>query len=174
MSAVAAGRVRAFRPADDAAVDDLVARAFGRRGEAELLRALRRELPERIELVAEARGEIAGHIAFSPVTPERVAPGVVAFGLGPMAVAPALQRGGLGGQLVEAGLAACAGRGVGLVFVLGHPSYYPRFGFEPAAPHGFHYRSADFDRAFFLRELAPGAARGGGGGVRFAAPFDAV
>jgi putative acetyltransferase len=170
----AAARVRPLRPADEAAVDELVARAFGRRAEADLLRALRRELPEGIELVAEDGGALAGHIAFGPVTPERVAPGVVAFGLGPMAVAPELQRGGVGGELVAAGLAACAARGVGLVFVLGHPSYYPRFGFEPAARRGYRYRSEAFDRAFFLRELVPGAAEGGGGLVRFAAPFEAV
>jgi putative acetyltransferase len=98
----------------------------------------------------------------------------VAFGLGPMAVAPELQRSGIGSELVAAGFLACEAHGVGLVFVLGHPSYYPRFGFEPAAGRGFRYRSAAFDRAFFLRELVPGAAQGGGGLVRFAAPFEAV
>jgi putative acetyltransferase len=169
-----APRVRPLRTGDEDAVDDLVARAFGRREEADLVRALRREGTPLLELVAESEGAVTGHIAFSEVTPQRVAPGVVCFGLGPMAVVPGLQRGGVGSALVPAGLAACAARGVGLVFVLGHPSYYPRFGFEPAAPHGFHYQSADFDRAFFLRELAPGAARGGGGLVRFAAPFDSV
>lgn len=172
--AAATALVRPLRTGDEAAALDLVARAFGRREEADLVRALRDGHEPLIELVAESEGELAGHIAFSKVTPARVAPGVLAFGLGPMAVAPGLQRGGIGGELVAAGFAACSARGVGLVFVLGHPSYYPRFGFEPAASRGFHYRSEAFDRAFFLRELAPGAARGGGGLVRFAAPFDAV
>jgi putative acetyltransferase len=166
--------VRALRAGDEDAVHDLVARAFGRREEADLVRALRGEVEPFLELVAEAEGQVTGHIAFSPVTPERVAPGILAFGLGPMAVAPGLQRGGIGGELIAAGVAACAHRGVGLVFVLGHPSYYPRFGFEPAAPRGFHYQSEAFDGAFFLREIEPGAARGGGGLVRFAAPFEAV
>jgi putative acetyltransferase len=174
VSAAGEPRVRPLRAGDEAAVDDLVARAFGRREEADLVRALRREVSPVLELVAEREGAVSGHIAFSPVTPDRVGTGVVCFGLGPMAVVPGLQRGGLGSALVRAGLAACATRGVGLVFVLGHPSYYPRFGFEPAAPHGFHYKSAVFDRAFFLRELVPGAARGGGGLVHFAAPFEAV
>jgi putative acetyltransferase len=174
VSAAGEPRVRPLQTGDEAAVDDLVARAFGRREEADLVRALRREVASVLELVAEREGAVSGHIAFSPVTPERVEAGVVCFGLGPMAVVPGLQRGGVGSALVRAGLAACAARGVGLVFVLGHPAYYPRFGFEPAAPHGFHYKSAAFDRAFFLRELAPGAARGGGGLVHFAAPFEAV
>ena len=167
-------RVRPLQAGDEDAAHDLVARAFERPDEALLLRALRAQVEPLVELVAERDGALVGHIAFSPVTPERVAPGVVAFGLGPMAVAPAHQRGGIGGELVAAGFAACAARGVGLVFVLGHPTYYPRFGFEPAAPRGFHYRSEAFDRAFFLRELVPGAARGAGGLVRFAAPFEAV
>ena len=59
-----------------------------------------------------------------------------------------------------------------MAFVLGHASYYPRFGFEPALARGFRYRSADFDGSFFVRELAPGAAGGGGGLVHFHPAFD--
>jgi putative acetyltransferase len=94
--------------------------------------------------------------------------------LGPLAVEPADQARGLGGMLVRAGLEACAARGAGLVFVLGHPGYYPRFGFEPAAACGFHYRSADFDRAFFVKELLPGAVRGRSGWVRYHEAFEKV
>jgi putative acetyltransferase len=165
------GAVRAFRPGDDAAVDAIVAGAFGRRGEADLVRALRREAEDLVELVAEGARGVVGHVAFSPVTAERLAPGVVAVGLAPLAVAPALQRGGVGIALVEAGLAACAARGAGLVFVLGHREYYPRFGFRPAAGFGFRYGSGD-QGSFFARELAPGAARGGGGRVRYHPAFD--
>jgi putative acetyltransferase len=167
-----AARLRPFRPEDDAAVDDLVARAFGRREEADLLRALRRGAPGAFELVAEEAGRVTGHIAFSPVLPERLAPGVVAFGLGPMAVAPDCQHAGLGSALVRAGLAACAERGVGLVFVLGHPGYYPRFGFRPAAERGFRYRSPALDAAFFVHELVAGAGREGGGAVRYPDAFE--
>jgi putative acetyltransferase len=167
-------RVRPFRPEDDASVDDLVARAFGRRGEADLLRALRHGAPGPFELVAEDAGRVVGHIAFSPVVPERLAPGVVTFGLGPMAVAPDRQRAGVGSALVGAGLAACAERGIGLVFVLGHPGYYPRFGFRPAAERGFRYRSPAFDAAFFVHELVVGAGREGGGPVRYPDAFGSV
>jgi putative acetyltransferase len=167
-----AARLRPFGPEDDGAVDAVVARAFGRREEADLLRALRRGAPGAFELVAEEGGRVTGHIAFSPVVPERLAPGVVAFGLGPMAVAPDRQHAGVGSALVRAGLVACAERGVGLVFVLGHPGYYPRFGFRPAAERGFRYRSPAFDAAFFVVELVAGAGLEGGGSVRYPDAFD--
>src|SRR4029453_8447402 len=166
-----ASRVRPYRAADAPAVDAVHERAFGRRAEAELLRALRACDEAPLELVAEREGSVIGHIAFSAVVPERLAPGVVASALGPVAVEPACQRAGGGIALVEAGIAACAARGTGLLFVLGHPSYYPRFGFRPAFELGFRYRSVDFDPAFFVRELAPGAARGRGGLVRYHPAF---
>ena len=164
--------IRPFRAADAAAVDGIVERAFGQRAEAELVSALRAEEPAFLELVAEAEGRVIGHVAWSPVRPDRLAPGVVAFGLAPVSVEPGLQRSGAGGKLIEAGFAACRARGVGVVFVLGHASYYPRFGFEPALARGFRYRSADFDGSFFVRELVLGAASGGGGLVHFHPAFD--
>jgi len=166
--------VRPFRPGDEEAVDGVVARAFGRRGEADLVRALRSAADPFVEWVAEGEAGVSGHVAFSPVTPERVAPGVRAMGLAPLSVEPALQRGGIGQALGRAGLADCATRGALLVFVLGHAAYYPRLGFRPALELGFRYESAAFDASFFVRELAPGAARGGGGLVRFHPAFGAV
>lgn len=166
--------LRPFRPSDDAAVDAVVARAFGRRAEADLVRALRHEARPFVEWVAEGPSGVVGHIALSPVTPERVGPGVRALGLAPLSVEPGLQRSGIGQALGRAALADCAVRGVGLVFVLGHAAYYPRLGFRPALELGFRYQSAAFDGSFFVLELAPGAARGGGGLVHFHAAFDRV
>ncbi len=167
-------QVRAFLPADDAAVDAVNERAFGRRAEPDLVRALRASAEPPLELVAVREGAVIGHIAFSAVVPERLARGVVASALGPVAVEPGCQRAGVGIALVEAGIAACAARGTGLLFVLGHAEYYPRFGFRPAHELGFRYRSVEFDPAFFVRELAPGAARGGGGLVRYHPAFSAT
>jgi putative acetyltransferase len=164
--------IRPFRPADAEAADGVIARAFGQRAEADLVRMLRAEEPGFIEHVAEADGRLVGHCSWSPVRVDRLASGVVAYGLAPVSVEPSLQRTGAGGRLIEAGFAACRDRGVGIAFVLGHASYYPRFGFSPAWEHGFRYRSADFDRSFFVRELAPGAAAGGGGLVHFHPAFD--
>jgi putative acetyltransferase len=164
--------IRPLRAADADAADRVIERAFGRRAEADLVRALRAEEPALVELVAEAEGRVIGHVSFSPVRADRLAPGVVAFGLAPVSVEPDLQRSGAGGKLIRAGFDACRERGVGVIFVLGHASYYPRFGFTPALARGFRYRSADFDRSFFVHELAPGAADGGGGLVHFHPAFD--
>jgi len=87
-------------------------------------------------------------------------------------VLPAAQNRGVGSALSRAGLPACAARGAVLAFVLGHPSYYPRFGFRPAFELGFYYRRPELEDSFFALELTPGAARGRSGRVRYAAAFD--
>lgn len=58
--------------------------------------------------------------------------------LAPLAVVPERQKQGIGGQLIRHGLDMLRDQGVGLVFVLGHPEYYPRHGFEPAGRLGLH------------------------------------
>jgi predicted N-acetyltransferase YhbS len=87
-------------------------------------------------LLACAGNVPAGHILFTaarlrPATAQRAAI------LAPLAVLPARQRHGIGSALVTEGLAVLTRGGVRLVFVLGHPSYYPRFGFAPAGARGF-------------------------------------
>ena len=126
-----------------------------------------------VSLVAEEAGQVVGHVLFSPVRVERAdGQGREALGLAPMAVRPEHQRRGIGGRLVEAGLAACRRSGHGLVFVLGHPEYYPRFGFVPAFEHGCRFRSEEFDPAFFVAELSPGALAGVKGLVHYHDAFD--
>jgi putative acetyltransferase len=164
--------VRPEREGDADAIHRIHAAAFGRSGEAELVRALRGSGDAYLGLVAETAGAVAAHVAFSAVAIEHGRPARPALALGPLAVDPALQRAGAGAALVEAGLRACAGRGAGLVFVLGHPSYYPRFGFAPAPPR-FLYRDAERSRAFFVRELEPGAADGLSGRVSYHRAFEA-
>ena len=61
-----------------------------------------------------------------------------------------------------------------MVFVLGHANYYPRFGFEPARPHGLFYKSEQFDASFFVASLAPHALEGFEGEVRYRPEFDAT
>ena len=165
-------RVRPERDDDADAIHRVHAAAFGRPGEADLLRALRGSADRYLGLVAETDGAVAAHVAFSAVAIEHGRPAHPTLALGPLAVDPALQRRGAGAALVEAGLRACAERGAGLVFVLGHPAYYPRFGFEPALPRGFLYQSAERSRAFFVRELVPGAADGLSGRVTYHPAFD--
>ncbi len=164
--------VRAERPADAAAIDRVHRLAFAGPAEAELVARLRAAGRAIVSLVAEQAGAIVGHILFSPVTldpPGAAVPRLL--GLAPMAVLPAQQRRGIGGTLVRAGLDACRAQDAGAVVVLGHPAYYPRFGFVPAARVGLRSIYTDGD-AFMALELRPGALAGCTGLIRYAPEFD--
>ena len=128
--------IREERPADHAAVRRINDIAFGQPQEGELVDALRANCPEVLSLVAEQDGVLLGHIMFSPcvLDPEGVAK--AGMGLAPMAVLPAHQRRGIGSQLVAQGLATLRAADCAYVIVLGHPEYYPRFGFVPASRFG--------------------------------------
>jgi putative acetyltransferase len=130
-------RIRRETANDIAGVRRVNEAAFGQATEADLVDALREAASPFISLVAEHEEEIVGHICFTPVRVERTAgPPETILGLAPMAVLPERQREGIGSKLVEAGLDECRRAGFDAVVVLGHPDYYPRFGFEPAAPKG--------------------------------------
>jgi putative acetyltransferase len=126
--------IRAERPEDAAAIRRVNELAFGQPAEADLVERLRHACDAGLSLVADDDG-IVGHILFTPVTVEGTAGGVVGMGLAPMAVLPDSQRRGVGSELVRRGLDILRERGCSFVVVVGHPEYYPRFGFEPASKH---------------------------------------
>jgi putative acetyltransferase len=165
--------IRPEAPRDQRAVYAIHVRAFPQPGEARLVDALRAAGAATISLVAECDGRVVGHILFSPVRIEGEGVGFDAQGLAPVAVDPDRQRDGIGSALVRAGLDACRDGGHTIVFVLGHAAYYPRFGFEPAAPRGLFYSdpSRDYTPVFFVAELAPGAIAGRGGVVHYRPEF---
>lgn len=109
--------------------------AFPSSAEADLVDALRTQATC-LSLVAETDADVVGHILFSPMQLKEQETPVLLAGLAPMAVLSSHQNKGIGSALVEAGLDACEAAGYGLVAVLGHPAYYPRFGFLVAAKHG--------------------------------------
>ncbi len=147
--------------------------AFETPDEARLVDRLRGTSPH-VSLVAVEEGRVVGHIFFSPVMIESQETGVAAMGLGPMAVVPERQGGGIGSRLVREGLEECRRRGCGVVVVLGHADYYPRFGFVPASRKGLRCKWPVGDEHFMVSELAPGALGGVHGLVEYRPEFDEV
>ncbi|MBL8793033.1 MAG: N-acetyltransferase [Planctomycetia bacterium] len=163
--------IRAEEPRDRAAVFRVNELAFGRPGEAQLVDALRGGAQPTLSLVAEQDGQVVGHIFFSPVTIESSAGNQTALGLAPMAVLPERQRQGIGSQLVRAGLDGCRQLGQPAVVVLGHPEFYPKFGFVPASGFGLRCEYPVPDDVFMALELSPGALAGRQGLVKYGPEF---
>jgi len=167
--------IRPERSDDWPGIHALNAAAFGRNAEADLVDALRANGHLTLSLVAERDGQIVGHIAFSPATIASPDGDWMALALGPLAVLPAHQRSGVGSALVRAGLAACLAMVHDVVFLLGHETYYPRFGFAPSQPKGVCWADhPDEATHFMVAELRPGALASRTGAMRFAPEFDAV
>ena len=127
--------IRPERPEDVSQVRHVNELAFGQSAEADLVDRLRQACTDTLSLVAEDDA-VVGHILFTPVVVESAGRQVLGTGLAPMAVLPDRQRQGIGSQLVRRGLDILRERGCPFVVVVGHPEYYPRFGFEPASRHG--------------------------------------
>ncbi|UCG25827.1 MAG: N-acetyltransferase [Chloroflexota bacterium] len=166
--------VRPERPEDRQGIHQVNLEAFGQDDEADLVDAVRRAGAAILSLVAVHDGRVVGFILFSPVTIEGDEETYPAVGLGPLAVLPDYQGQGIGSSLVEAGLAACREAGHGIVVVLGHPDYYPRFGFRPATLYGIRWEHDAPDEAFMVVELLEGALAGAGGVARYHPAFEGV
>ncbi len=162
--------IRPETEADSLAVYAVHATAFGSSCEAELVEVLRREASPAVSLVAEKDGAVVGHILFTPVAFDG-RPDLLAMGLAPMAVAPSRQRMGIGSALVKAGLERCQQLGAGGVVVLGHPEYYPRFGFVPSSRFGFRSEFEVPEEVFLAQELQAGALDGCGELARYHPAF---
>lgn len=166
--------LRPEAPGDEAAIHDLNENAFGQAGEADLVDRLRRNGKTLISLVAESEDRVVGHILFTEVTLETSSGSEPLAGLAPMAVLPELQKTGIGSRLVRVGLQACRRAGHKAVVVLGHPEYYPRFGFVPASRFGIRSEYDVPDEVFMAMELNEGALAGGGGLARYQPEFGGV
>jgi putative acetyltransferase len=158
--------IRPEEETDHAAVHAVNRAAFETAVEADLVDALRTRAQPLVSLVAEQDGEVVGHILFSPVSLVRHA-GLRLAGLAPMAVTPAHQRKGIGSALLRAGLDQCRQEGFVALVVLGHPQYYPRFGFAPAARFGIRSEYDVPDDVFMVLELEPGALAGKAGLIKY-------
>ena len=127
-----------------------------------------------VSFVAVEKSQVIGHIFFSPVSIEIGDPTALALGLAPMAVLPQYQKQGVGTQLVRAGLKECERIGCEVVVVLGHPEYYPRFGFVPARQRELDCEYPVPDDVFMVMELKPGALDGRRGLVKYLPEFGEV
>lgn len=153
-------------------IDEIETSAFGRPGEARLVRSLRLSATPYLSLVASRGEELVGHILLSPVTIEDAVAAPACAGLAPLAVRADVQGEGIGDALVRAALAECSPLGWEAVFLLGEPLYYSRFGFALSAPRGLRYESEVFDSAFQFLEIVRGSLGDVRGWVRFHSAFD--
>jgi predicted N-acetyltransferase YhbS len=161
---------RAETRADIPAIHAVNAAAFPTEEEADLVDALRADPAAWIDglslVSVDANGDIAGHALLTRChigdTP--------ALCLAPCAVRPDLQRTGAGSAAIRAALRAAAEQGERYVVVLGHPAYYPRFGFTRASAHGIGLSIDVPDEALMALSLDPSRPLPGGT-VRYAAPF---
>ena len=160
--------IRNAEPRDFPAIRAVITHAFGRADEADLVEQLRTDGDVLFELVAATDIALQGHILYSRLPIVRDGETLQAAALAPVSVLPAFQRHGLGKALIEAGHASCGELGFAAIIVLGHPAYYPQFGFSAKTAESL---NAPFSGpAFMALELVPGALTAGGQ-VRYAAAF---
>ena len=148
--------VRPSKPEDMDAIAALNDAAFGGLDGARITRQLQADGDSLVSLAAVGDTGIVGHIEFFRI---RIGGAPVGVGLGPMCARPGLQRSGIGSYLVRTGLEDLDDLGETIVFVLGHDTYYPRFGFSPEAARPF---KAPWSGPHFMAlRLAPGAPASG-------------
>lgn len=162
--------IRDETPEDAVSVAEVNRLAFSGEVEVGLIDRLRRDGDVFCSLVAVAGREVVGHALFSRARLEIAGNAVPAVALGPVAVRPDRQGLGTGSALIRRGLDLCRERGAAAAVVLGHPSYYPRFGFSAERARGLESPYAGSD-AFMAMELSEGALGEGTGTVSYASAF---
>ncbi len=161
--------IRAETATDHSMIREVNEAAFGRVDEADLIEALRRERVVLLSVVAEFDRRIVGHVLFCRMSIETPTGAVAAVALAPMAVLPRYQRRGIGGRLIRYGLDRLRGLGERAVIVVGHPGYYPRFGFSTEQARSL--ENPFPPDTFMALELSPGALARIRGRVRYPHAF---
>jgi putative acetyltransferase len=156
-------RIRPETAEDHAAITAVTRGAFGGDEEARLIDLLRRDGLIIASLVAVDGTDIVGHVLFSPAAVVTGTSQIRVASLAPMAVVPSRQRKGIGSMLIRHGLDACTHARYPAVIVVGHPGYYPRFGFSHAVVRALANPFATGE-AFMGLELAIGSLSGLAGG----------
>lgn len=134
--------------------------AFGNReDESKLIERIRNseEFVPELSIVAEKDNEIVGHLLLSKAIVEDEEKTYDVIVLAPIAVNPICQKQGIGSELINEGLKRCKARGYNIVLLIGHPGYYPKFGFQPARRYGLELKQFDVpDEVFMVCELKAG------------------
>ena len=148
--------------------------AFGTEDEANLVNALRSSGCTYISLVAETEDKVVGYILFTSVELSGNENNLKIVGLAPMAVSTQYQNKGIGSKLVKAGLERCKSLGYDAVVVLGHPNYYPKFGFIPSVKFGIKSEYEVPDEVFMILELVQGSLKNYKGIIKYHEDFNNV
>ena len=172
--------IRTARPDELPAIHALLTAAFGTDEAPRIIRMVGEALADPsarplLSLVAVQDDRVVGHVLFTHADIDTGDEGVEASLLAPLAVHPDVQGQGIGGRLIAAGFTALEAMDVALAFVLGHPGYYPRAGFEPAGAQGFtapYPIPEEHAAAWMVRALRPGLLGRVAGRVRCAAALD--
>jgi putative acetyltransferase len=168
--------IRLETPADVAAVREVELAAFAGPEEADIVDAIRDDAPDgwRSLVAVDANGRIVGHLLMSPCPVEDDDGEQVAtvLAIGPVAVDPAVQLRGVGSALMAAAMSLAVARAVPALVLLGHPSYYPRFGFESARGTGLEPPAAAWPDAAWMARLLPAWTDAMRGTVRYHEAFE--
>ena len=160
--------IREEQSNDVAAIRRVILEAFEGPAEAELVAKLRANGKFELSLVAEVDRQVVGHILFTRVHIEKATPSHRTLGLAPLAV---FQRKGVGSALMRASLERCREMGHDAIVVVGHPEYYPKFGFLPASRYGLRCEYDVPEDVFMALELRVESLLGIGGLVRYQPEF---
>lgn len=163
--------IRAEQAQDKTSIEQINRAAFEDDEEAQLVNALRDSGCEYLCRVTEMDDKVVSYILFTPVTLTGKQSNLKLFGLAPMAVLPEYQNQGMGSVLVKQDLDECRARGYDAIVVLGHPNYYPKFGFVPSDDYGI---KSEYDvprEVFMIQELVPGCLKGKSGVIQYHEAF---
>ncbi len=166
--------IREEQPSDIEKIWKVNIGAFETIAEANLVNSLRDSGCTFISLVAETETKVVGHILFTQVELSGNKNNLKIIGLAPMAVLSQYQNKGIGSKLVQTGLKRCKSLGYDAVVVLGHPDYYPKFGFVPSVKYGIKSEYDVSDEVFMILELIPGSLKHHEGEIKYHEAFNRV
>jgi len=165
-------KIREEGPEDFIVIKEINDLAFGQEQESKIIDSLRKNCNNLLSIVGVDDGKVVGHIMFSPVIIDASEKPVWGMGLGPMAVLPEYQRKGIGSALVKEGISILRDRNCPFIILVGHPEYYPRFGFKKSSLYGIKCQWEVPEEAFMILVLDESAMSGVSGTAKYRDEFN--